>query len=49
MLAGLIENQVDDVIAAYQPYFNIDKPYHYENHEDRHWYRLSAIKHSLTD
>lgn len=46
VLAGLIENQVDDVMMAYQPYFNLDMPYHYDNSEDHHWYRLSAIKHS---
>lgn len=49
VLAGLIKNQVDEVMRAYQPYFDVDEPYHYEDQEDRHWYRLSAIKHSLTD
>jgi len=46
VLAGLIENQVNDVMMAYQPYFDLDTPYHYDNSEDHHWYRLSAIKHS---
>lgn len=46
VLAGLIENQVGDVMGAYEPYFDIDTPYHYENKEDCHWYRLSAIKRS---
>lgn len=46
VLAGLIENQVDDVMMAYQPYFDLDTPYHYDDNEDHHWYRLSAIKHS---
>lgn len=44
VLAGLIENQVNDVMNAYQTVFDMDAPYHYENADDRHWYRLSAIK-----
>lgn len=46
VLAGLIENQTQDVIDAYTPHFDIDPPYHYENADDHHWHRLSAIKHT---
>ena len=44
VLAGLIENQTEDVKNAYLPYFKIDPPYHYDNPDDHHWHRLSAIK-----
>lgn len=46
VLAGLIENQVNDVINAYTKSFDMDMPYHYDNADDRHWHRLSAIKRS---
>lgn len=44
VLAGLIENQTEDVKNAYSPYFKIDPPYHYDTPDDHHWHRLSAIK-----
>lgn len=44
VLAGLIENQVEDVLNAYSPYFEMDTPFHYDNTDDRHWYRLSGTK-----
>lgn len=44
VLAGLIESQTDDVKNAYAPHFKLDPPYQYENADDRHWCRLSAIK-----
>ncbi len=46
VLAGLIENQVADVVNAYQPYFKIDEPYQYNAPEDKHWCRLSAKKYA---
>lgn len=46
VLAGLIDNQVDDVSVAYTPYFKLDPVYRYDNPDDHHWCRLSAIKHS---
>lgn len=44
VLAGLIENQVQEVLDAYTPYFKMDTPFCYNNHEDCHWYRLSGTK-----
>lgn len=44
VLAGLIQSQVQDVLTAYKPYFNMDTPYHYGNKEDCHWHRLSGVK-----
>ena len=44
VLAGLIQNQTQDVIDAYTPYFDIDAPYAYDNAEDHHWHRLSGHK-----
>lgn len=44
VLAGLIGNQTDEVICAYNPHFQIDPPYHYDTPDDHHWHRLSAIK-----
>ncbi len=41
-LAGLIEEQLDEVIAAYAPWFNIDGQFAYQNTADAHWYRLSG-------
>lgn len=42
VLAGLIENQVQEVLDAYTPYFKMDTPFHYDNADDGHWYRLSG-------
>lgn len=42
VLAGLIQSQVDDVLSAYRPYFEMDAPFNYDNVEDCHWYRLSG-------
>lgn len=44
VLAGLIENQVDDVKNAYQPFFAMSNDFTYQSHEDRHWHRLSGIR-----
>ena len=46
VLAGLIQNQTDDVKNAYQVHFDMDTPFHYNTKEDCHWCRLSAIKRS---
>lgn len=46
VLAGLIENQSQDVQNAYHLDFDIDTPFHYDNKDDCHWHRLSAIKRS---
>lgn len=42
VLAGLIENQVDDVKNAYQPFFNLDDEFTFSSQEDKHWHRLSG-------
>ncbi len=42
VLAGLIQSQVDEVLSAYAPYFDMDEPFFFDNNEDRHWYRLSG-------
>lgn len=42
VLAGLIENQVDDVKQGYQPFFSMDNDFTYKQQEDRHWHRLSG-------
>lgn len=42
VLAGLIENQVQEVLDAYMPYFEMDTPFNYDNADDGHWYRLSG-------
>ena len=44
VLAGLIESQVVEVLAAYAPYFVMDAPFFYEQADDRHWYRLSGVR-----
>lgn len=44
VLAGLIENQTQDVIDAYTPYFDVNPPYHYDTADEHHWRRLSATK-----
>lgn len=44
VLSGLIQSQIDDVLSAYTPYFNMDTPFYYDTQEDRHWYRLSGTK-----
>ncbi|MFC0820530.1 50S ribosomal protein L11 methyltransferase [Moraxella marmotae] len=44
VLAGLIQSQTQDVIAAYEPFFELDAAYHYDNADDHHWHRLSGIK-----
>jgi len=44
VLAGLIENQVEDVKAAYQPYFEMDGEFTFSAQEDRHWHRLSGFR-----
>ena len=43
VLAGLIENQVEEVKAAYQPYFEMDGEFTFSAQEDRHWHRLSGF------
>lgn len=44
VLAGLIENQVEDVQAGYQPYFDMTDEFTFTSQEDKHWYRLSGTK-----
>ncbi len=44
VLAGLIQSQVDDVLDAYTPHFDMQEPYHYDNTEDCHWYRLAGSR-----
>ncbi|OOR88058.1 ribosomal protein L11 methyltransferase [Moraxella caviae] len=44
VLAGLIENQVADVLDAYRPHFTMDKPFNYANEQDHHWHRLSGVR-----
>lgn len=45
VLAGLIQSQVEAVLAAYSPYFDMDSPFVYDNNDDGHWVRLSGTKH----
>lgn len=42
VLAGLIENQVDEVKTAYMPYFTMSEQFTFTSQEDRHWHRLSG-------
>lgn len=45
VLAGLISEQLDEVIQAYQPWFKLDGRHCYEkndNQDDSHWHRLSG-------
>mgnify|MGYP000302417722 CR=1 FL=1 len=42
VLAGLIENQVDDVKAAYTPYFVMSDDFTFSSQEDKHWHRLAG-------
>ena len=45
VLAGLISEQLEDVVTAYEPWFNLDTRHSYEkndNHDDSHWHRLSG-------
>lgn len=44
VLAGLIENQVDDVKTAYQPYFAMTDEFTFTSQEDKHWHRLSGSR-----
>ncbi len=44
VLAGLIENQVNDVKAAYQPYFDMSDEFTFSRQEDKHWHRLSGTR-----
>lgn len=46
VLAGLIKSQIDDVLSAYTPYFDMDTPVNFDNAEDAHWYRLSGTRQS---
>lgn len=43
VLAGLIDTQIDEVIEAYRPYFNLDAQHCFTKHEDKHWTRLSGV------
>lgn len=42
VLAGLISEQLEEVIEAYEPWFNLDGRHSYEKAEDSHWHRLSG-------
>lgn len=42
MLAGLIDSQIDEVKAAYQPYFSLENKHAFDTQEDCHWQRLSG-------
>lgn len=44
VLAGLIENQVDDVKTAYQAFFDMESDFTFSSQEDKHWHRLSGKK-----
>lgn len=44
VLAGLIENQVNEVKTAYQPYFAMTDEFTFSQQEDRHWHRLSGTR-----
>ncbi|MFW2177352.1 MULTISPECIES: 50S ribosomal protein L11 methyltransferase [unclassified Moraxella] len=44
VLAGLIENQVEAVKSAYQPYFEMDSNFTFSSQEDKHWHRLSGFR-----
>lgn len=44
VLAGLIKSQVDEVLSAYTPYFDMDEPLFFDNPQDAHWYRLSGTR-----
>ncbi|MDO4895113.1 50S ribosomal protein L11 methyltransferase [Moraxella sp.] len=44
VLAGLIRSQTDEVIQAYEPHFELDPAFAYDNAEDGHWHRLSGHK-----
>lgn len=44
VLAGLIENQVQDVVNAYEPFFELVPSFNYDNADDCHWHRLSGTK-----
>lgn len=42
VLSGLIADQVNDVIMAYEPWFDLSSNHSYEKFEDAHWHRLSG-------
>lgn len=44
VLAGLIRSQTDEVVQAYEPHFELDPAFAYDNAEDGHWHRLSGHK-----
>ncbi len=44
VLAGLIENQVNDVKTTYQQFFEMDGDFTFSSQEDKHWHRLSGKK-----
>lgn len=44
VLAGLIENQVDDVKTAYAPHFAMTDEFTFTSQEDKHWHRLSGSR-----
>ncbi|MFL1731867.1 50S ribosomal protein L11 methyltransferase [Moraxella oculi] len=44
VLAGLIENQTQEVMEAYAPFFVLDDAFNYANTDEHHWHRLSGIK-----
>lgn len=44
VLAGLIENQVEDVRTGYAPYFDTVEEFTFSKQEDKHWHRLSGTR-----
>lgn len=44
VLAGLIENQVEAVKMAYQPYFAMTDEFTFTSQEDKHWHRLAGVR-----
>lgn len=44
VLAGLIENQVTEVTAAFEPYFAMSDDFTFTAQEDRHWHRLAGCR-----
>lgn len=43
VLAGLIEPQLDEVKAAFSPWFELHSSHSFTDAEDSHWHRLSGV------
>ncbi|WP_131667196.1 50S ribosomal protein L11 methyltransferase [Psychrobacter pygoscelis] len=42
VLAGLIDSQIEEVIDAYKPYFQLADQHKFTQQEDKHWVRLAG-------